>query len=106
MSGMEKKHRDILTECHVELMQDLEPEKVFPLLIQERVLTEDDQERISKLATRKDRSEELLRKLKGCGPCAFGVFVKALEKTQSHLACLLREGRYCNASPKMSRLGT
>ncbi len=101
---MEEKHKNTLIKCHVKLVEELEPKKVFPLLIQERVLSQDDQERISKIASRKERSEEFLRILQGCGPCAFDVFVKALENTtQTHLARLLRKGRYYYASPKMSK---
>ncbi len=93
LAGMEQKHKDILLNCHVALVEDLEPNKVFPHLIQERVLTEDDQQRNQTIATRKDRSEEFLKILKTCGPCAYEEFVKALEQKQTFLACLLlREG--------------
>ena len=92
---MEDKHRDILRSCHVALVTDLEPEMLFAHLIQERVMTPDDQEKINKIATRKLQSEEFLSILPRRGPKAYQEFVNALEENQSFLACkLLREGKY------------
>ena len=100
---MEKKHRKILIKCHEALVEDLEPNHVLPHLIQKEVLTFDHQEKIKHIGTRKGGSEVLLAILPTRGPCAYKSFLKALEKTQSFLACLLlREGRYCMESPKMS----
>lgn len=77
------------------LVRDLEPKNLFAHLIQEGVMTPDDQEEINKIPTRRSQSEDFLRKLPTKGPRAYQEFVKALEKKQSFLACiLLREGRY------------
>ena len=100
---MEDKHRDILTKCHVALVRDLEPQKLFAHLIQERILTSDEQEEINKITTRRSQREEFLRKLQTGGPAAYGEFVNALEKNQSFLACkLLREGKNIIPSLEMA----
>ena len=100
---MEEKQRDLLSKCHVPLVKDLVPKKLFPHLIQEEVMTSDDKERINKIDKRKRQSEEFLSILPKRGPRAYQEFVKALEEKQPSLACiLLREGRYIIPSPKMS----
>jgi len=86
---MEDKHRKTLTGCQVVLENDLEPNNLFAYLIQEGVMTPDDQEEINKRPTRRSQSEEFLRKLPTRGPRAYQEFVKALEKNQSFLACIL-----------------
>ncbi len=79
--------------CHQALVKDLQPNEVFPHLIQKRVLTLDDQEGNRKLATRREKIEEFLTILPTRGPCAYEEFVKALENSQAFLACLLlKEG--------------
>lgn len=91
---MEEKHIDILRRRHVVLVRNLEPRKLFAHLIQERVMTPDDQEGINKIPTRGSQSEEFLSILPTRGPTAYPEFVKALEEKQPFLACiLLREGR-------------
>jgi len=91
---MEDKHINILRRHHVVLVTDLEPKRLIAHLIQERVMTPDDQEGINKIATQRSQSEEFLRILRTRGPTAYQEFVKALEKNQSFLACiLLRDGR-------------
>ena len=101
---MEEKHKDILKRCYVPLMKDLEPKKLFAHLIQERVMTSDDKERISKIDKRKRQSEEFMNILLRRGPRAYQEFVKALEDKQPFLACiLLREGTYIIPSPKVSK---
>lgn len=100
---MEEKHREILRKCHVALVKDLEPKKIFAHLIQEGVMTPDDQEGINKLNTQTSQTEEFLRILPKRGPGAYQEFVRALEEKQAFLACvLLREGNYIIPSPKMS----
>jgi len=92
---MEDKHIDILRRRHVALVRDLEPKRLFAHLIQERVMTPNDQEGINNITTRRSRSEEFLRILPTRGPTAFQQFVKALEEHKPFLACtLLRDGRY------------
>lgn len=93
---MEKRHKKILIKCHETLVEDLDPIDVFPHLIQKEVLNLHHQERIKNIdPTRRGKNEELLTILPTRGPKAYAVFVKALEKTQPFLACLLlREGRY------------
>jgi len=87
----------------VSLVKDLEPEKLFPYLIQEGIMTSGDKERINKIDKRKRQSEEFLSILPARGPRAYQEFVKALEEKQPCLACiLLREGRYITPSPNMS----
>jgi len=94
---MEEKHIDILRRRHVVLVRDLEPKKLFANLIQERVMTPDDQQEINKISTRISQSEEFLSILPRRGPTAYPEFVKALEEKQPFLACiLLREGRLEN----------
>lgn len=91
---MEEKHIDILTRRHVVLVRNLEPWKLFAHLIQERVMTPDDQEGMNDIPTRGRRSEKFLSILPARGPTAYPEFVKALEEKQPFLACiLLREGR-------------
>ena len=93
--GMESQHKDVLIMCHEALLEDLEPSDVLPHLIQTKVLTFDHQEIIKNITSRKGRCEEFLTILPTRGPRAYEVFVKALEKTQPFLACiLLRAGRY------------
>ena len=92
---MEDKHRDTLERCHEALVKDLEPEKLFAHLIQEGVMTPDDQEEITKIVRRTLRNAKFLSILSTSGPTAYQEFVNALEKNQSFLACkLLREGKY------------
>jgi len=88
-SGMEEKHRNILRRCHVSLVEDLEPEKLFHYLMQEGIMTSGDKERINKIDKRKRQSEEFLSILPARGPRAYQEFVKALEEKQPCLACIL-----------------
>ena len=100
---MEEKHRDLLRRCHVRLVEDLVPKKLFPHLIQEGIMTSDDKERINQIDKRKRQSKEFLSILQTRGPHAYQEFMMALEEKQPFLACiLLREGRYIIPSPKMS----
>ena len=90
---MEEKHKEILLKYHVQLVQQLDPKKICPYLIQEKVLTFDERETFKGMA-RCSQCEELLALLPRKGPGAYGEFVNALEKEQAFLACLLlRDGR-------------
>ena len=91
---MDRKHRDILIKCRVALVKDLVPNDLFPHLVQERVLTSNDQERLEVITTRQERADRLLTTLPTKGPNAYKEFLNALEIHQPFLACvLLREGR-------------
>ncbi|KAL9967529.1 hypothetical protein ACROYT_G025775 [Oculina patagonica] len=105
ITGMEKRHRKILIKCHEALVEDLEPTDVFRHLIQNEVLTFHLQERIRNIdPTPRGRSEQLLSILPNRGPRAYEVFVKALEKTQPFLACLLLREELSAAEAKCKEL--
>lgn len=85
---MDGRHRKVLQKCWKELRRDLEPKKLFPYLTE--VLDNSDIEDLNARSTREGCVDALLEKLPRKGPQAFGIFVKALQETQSHLATTLQ----------------
>lgn len=80
---MEGRHRDILHRYRSELDKDLEPEKLIGNLYS--VLDAEDTRKVSEGSTRSERVERLLDLLARRGPDAFGAFLKALTKKNSHI---------------------
>ena len=88
--------KDILSELHNLLLENLDPEKASRQLFRFGVLTFRDKEKIEENLTRKqDKNEQLLQTIREKGPGAYENFLEALEKGQWFLACqLLKKGRY------------
>lgn len=93
---MDKKHRKILKENHVALLDDLEPQQLLSHLTD--VLSDADIESINAIKdNRRRQSELLLDILPRRGQKAFDSFVNALEKVkgQTHLVSnlILKSGK-------------
>ncbi|PFX28455.1 hypothetical protein AWC38_SpisGene6824 [Stylophora pistillata] len=86
---MDDRHRKILLTCWKKLRKDLEPKKLYPYLTE--VLNYSDIEELKAISLREDCVDKLLEQLPRKGPKAFGIFVKALQETQAHLATTLRD---------------
>ena len=88
--------KDILSELHNLLLENLDPEKASRQLFRFGVLTFRDKEKIEENLTRKqDKNEQLLQTIREKGPGAYEHFLKALERDQPFLACqLFKKGRY------------
>ena len=99
---MTDRYKNILQKYHVRLIADLEPESVAPYLWAERIISDDDREKILLTkTTRGKKSGILLGMLQRRGQQAFLKFVEALEKVQPFLACMLyKEGRFENNNNK------
>ncbi|ELU17180.1 hypothetical protein CAPTEDRAFT_201063 [Capitella teleta] len=102
---MEKHHQDVLTRNWTNLCSDLDTSLIVDYLLQEKILSCDDIERIQQNGKiQRDRARELLITLLRKGPNAFEVFVKSLESDHHHLhELLLRD--YENRSDKAKDCG-
>lgn len=87
---MEDRDRRKLQQNRLALLTDLEALEILDYLYQEKVLSEDDCERIRVKETRNDRCRLLLDMLPSKGPKAFRCFVSALETKYDFLADLLK----------------
>ncbi|ELU15954.1 hypothetical protein CAPTEDRAFT_193607 [Capitella teleta] len=72
------------------LIEDLDPDELYPHLLQLDYFTLDDLHRIEAEPTKKDMVKMLLKILPRTGPGAFGVFMEALRKYKPHLHRLLK----------------
>lgn len=88
---MEDKDRRKLQTNRLSVLENLDVLEILDYLYQEKVLSDDDYERIKVKETKHDRCRFLLDMLPSKGPRAFGCFVKALEKDYSFLADQLKK---------------
>ena len=79
---MDPKHKDLLREHRVQLVESLEATDILPYLRQENVITDNESEKISKGKTQRERCQYLLNLLPKRGPHAFEVFRNALIQTR------------------------
>ena len=96
---MEDKHRTILEACRIPLRKDLEPKKLLPHLVSQKILDVIDEQEIKGKDTREESCDMLLEMLPRRGPNAFHELVEALRNVQLHLADLLEE-KGNNKEPK------
>ena len=83
---MEQRHRDVLRDNWVFLMDNLTVDYVLPILFQSRILSEDLIEQIKSESTSKQRNYSFLTILQRRGSNAFSAFLKALAQTdQDHV---------------------
>lgn len=87
---MEDRDRRKLQQNRLAILTDLDVREILDYLYQEKVLSEDDVERIKVKETRHDRCRLLLDMLPSKGPKAFKCFVTALETKCEWLADLLK----------------
>lgn len=90
---MEDRDRRKLQKNRLAMLADLEVSEILDYLFQERILSNDECERIRVKETKLDRSRFLLDLLPSKGPKAFACFVSALEKDTGNmwLADLLKK---------------
>uniref|UniRef100_A0A914VQF7 CARD domain-containing protein n=1 Tax=Plectus sambesii TaxID=2011161 RepID=A0A914VQF7_9BILA len=89
---MDHKHSTLLNTHRVELVKDMQPDKVVDELIASGILLDHHANEILKKSNAEERNRELLRILKDRGEHAFGKFVEALRKTcQTSLWELLQQ---------------
>ena len=90
--------RNAIRNCWTNLLKDLDPLAVLDLLYQEKVIDEDDKQRIEAHVTTRDKSAILMRKIiENNDEKVFEKFVNYLESCQPHLAKLIE-----NASSEKS----
>ncbi|XP_022096017.1 death domain-containing protein CRADD-like [Acanthaster planci] len=90
---MSSRYADVLDQCRVALVKDLNPDDVMDYLIADRVLVPDDKERVDARSTRREKVRELLDLLARRGDRAFITFMAALKDLDSghnHLYELLQ----------------
>ncbi|CAH1243782.1 NLRC4 [Branchiostoma lanceolatum] len=90
---MSQRHRDILQDNRMSIIQDLDVKDVFDYLFQKRVLTERTMEDLNAIpeGKRQERAGKLLDIITRCGDRAFWIFCRALEPIYPHLGKLLTE---------------
>ena len=89
-SKMDLKHRKLLKENRVQLVQDIDPAEVLDYLQEDGVFSENDCELVLNKPNRKERCRQLLALLPNRGQIAFDAFTSALTKSKySHLEQLL-----------------
>ena len=78
---MEEEHRELLRSNRVYLTDNLDPSTFSNLLLQEKLLSDNEFELMEAEKTTKHKAEFLLGKLTRKGPDAFGKFLDVLRKT-------------------------
>ncbi|KAI8497920.1 2'-5'-oligoadenylate synthetase [Branchiostoma belcheri] len=79
--GLEAEMEDFIVDNYVNLTARLDVKSVLPYLIQDRVLTFADKQRILHKDTGQDQAEELLDTISHTGKCTPKLFMKILEET-------------------------
>ncbi|XP_038061424.1 death domain-containing protein CRADD-like isoform X2 [Patiria miniata] len=90
--SMSAKYAQVLDECRVTLVKDLEPNDVVDYLIQDGVFTTDDLDKVNSKNMRKDKVRLILEIIPRRSDRAFNALVKALQDLDSghhHLYDLL-----------------
>uniref|UniRef100_A0ACB8EDP8 Uncharacterized protein n=1 Tax=Sphaerodactylus townsendi TaxID=933632 RepID=A0ACB8EDP8_9SAUR len=92
---MEEAQRQLLQRSRVRLVEKLQVEPLWDLLVHREIFTQDMIEEIQRAGTRRDQARQLITDLQTRGKAALPTFIWCLRKTgQEDLAILLSEG--CN----------
>ena len=86
MNDLEKR---VISKHRNDLENKLDVKDLLPLLIQESIITNDDEERITNETTRTDKAKKLLSILP-YKEDSFACFINSVEKTQRYIAKNLR----------------
>ena len=90
---MEQRHRDVLRDNWVYLIDNLSPDFLLPLLYQNRILSQDLIDQIESEATLKRKNYAFLTILQRRGSNAFPLFLQALvDSDQNHIRERLQPG--------------
>ena len=91
MVGMDDKHRSLLRSNRMDLMRDLDGERVASYLYAQDVFSEEDKEIVNAELTPQRKNEKLLDILPKRGAKAFNIFCDILRELKMfHLEILLR----------------
>lgn len=82
---MDERHKKILRGNRSNLVKELEPSKVYDLLLEKRVFTQDMIDEIKSAGTRRDQARQLVIDIETRGSRAFPLFLEILQET-GHLA--------------------
>ena len=83
---MDSAEKECLIKTLVYTLDNLRPPEILSYLVQDGIISTDDEEEISCRQPRRRQAQALLRTLLTCGPDAFEAFLKALNKTnQCHI---------------------
>uniref|UniRef100_A0A8C6SJK4 Caspase 9, apoptosis-related cysteine peptidase n=1 Tax=Neogobius melanostomus TaxID=47308 RepID=A0A8C6SJK4_9GOBI len=90
---MEERHKKILQRNRTNLVKELDPSRLYDLLLEKRIFTQDMIDEIKSAGTRRDQARELVRDIATRGSRAFPLFVEILRET-GHLSLVeaLQEG--------------
>ncbi|XP_063001356.1 caspase-9 isoform X2 [Elgaria multicarinata webbii] len=90
---MEEAQRQVLQRSRLRLVQELQVDPLWELLLRQGIFTQDMIEEIQRAGTRRDQARQLVTDLQTRGRRAFPVFIWCLQETgQKDLAVLLSEG--------------
>ena len=98
MVGMEEKHRKLLRSNRMDLIRDMDGERVASYLYSSEILSEEDRELVNAEATPQRKNEKLLDILPKRGGKAFTAFCDTLRELKLfHLEVLLRHDEKASA---------
>ncbi|XP_023327782.1 apoptotic protease-activating factor 1 [Eurytemora carolleeae] len=89
---MERNHKNSLKKSRQQIVDDLDVNDVFDVLLQNDIFSDDIVERIKAETTRKDKARRLLDILPSRGPQAYPVFLEALRENYRWLVDTLENG--------------
>jgi len=89
---MDKKYRQILTECEKALVEDMSPERVLRHFADPHLFSRDEKDQITSIIwTREQQNEKLLAILKGKGAKAYDSFKETIKEVHGPLFTTILE---------------
>eukprot|EP00118_Oscarella_pearsei_P025070 m.307436 g.307436 ORF g.307436 m.307436 type:complete len:457 (+) comp42287_c0_seq1:41-1411(+) len=78
--SMEKKHKEALRSKRVFLIENVDPDKIMNHLVQEELISSDDEDEIAGMKRRKEKVRKIIKTLQLRGAEAFDKFIKVLKE--------------------------
>lgn len=98
MVGMEEKHRNLLRSKRMDLVRDMDGDRISSHLYSQDIFSEEDKELVNAETTPQRKNEKLLDILPKRGDKAFNVFCDTLKELKMfHLEILLRSDHLASA---------